>query len=256
MSGLQRIPQPPAKPIVGNTFELDPKQPIESLANLLKAVWRDCPAEHDGSRSGHRGQPRLGFTKCVTRRDSRRSWAGHWNRSATSPETVELYLRVPNKHSILQACSQLEAMRRTGNRPPHSCARFRPSVDQEHVRRHEKIIASHCCRRSVPLPATDTTYQWARFGDEPIDVPADFTRLTLDTIALCTFSHRYNSFYSQTDHPMVAAMGRSLLASGERLRRLPGTAWKYKAANKRYEEDIALQHKIADEVSDETTHTS
>lgn len=43
-------------------------------------------------------------------------------------------------------------------------------------------------------------------------------------------------------------MGRSLLASGERLRRLPGTAWMYKAANKRYEEDIALQHKIADEV--------
>lgn len=36
MSELMRIPQPPPKPIVGNTFELDPKQPIQSLANLLK----------------------------------------------------------------------------------------------------------------------------------------------------------------------------------------------------------------------------
>lgn len=52
---------------------------------------------------------------------------------------------------------------------------------------------------------------------------------------------------------MVAAMGRSLLASAERLRRLPGTSWMYGAANRQYEEDIALQHKIADDVSRRAT---
>lgn len=38
--------------------------------------------------------------------------------------------------------------------------------------------------------------RWARFGpDTPIDVCPDMTKLTLDTIALCTVDYRFNSFY-------------------------------------------------------------
>ena len=36
------------------------------------------------------------------------------------------------------------------------------------------------------------------------------TRLTLDTIALCGFSYRFNSFYRDTQHPFVAAMMSAL----------------------------------------------
>jgi hypothetical protein len=65
------------------------------------------------------------------------------------------------------------------------------------------------------LYLTGAFLQWTRFGDAKIDVVADFTRLTLDSewvhtmplrsidpltqfftclaIALCTFSHRFNS---------------------------------------------------------------
>ena len=53
--------------------------------------------------------------------------------------------------------------------------------------------------------------KWERLNpDEPIDVTADMTRLTLDTIALCGFSYRFNSFYRDTEHPFVAAMMRAL----------------------------------------------
>ena len=46
--------------------------------------------------------------------------------------------------------------------------------------------------------------KWERLNpDEPIDVTADMTRLTLDTIALCGFSYRFNSFYRDTQHPFV-----------------------------------------------------
>jgi cytochrome P450/NADPH-cytochrome P450 reductase len=92
------------------------------------------------------------------------------------------------------------------------------------------------------------TIQWHRFGDQRIDVVDDFTRLTLDTIALCTFSHRFNSFYSESAPPFVQAMSRSLKAAGLKTRRLPGTSWLYRATDKEFEEDVALQHSIADEV--------
>ena len=52
--------------------------------------------------------------------------------------------------------------------------------------------------------------KWARLNPgEAVDVPADMTRLTLDTIALCGFGYRFNSFYRDTPHPFVEAMVRS-----------------------------------------------
>ena len=56
---------------------------------------------------------------------------------------------------------------------------------------------------------------------EPVDVTADMTRLTLDTIALCGFGYRFNSFYRDTLHPFVEAMYGSI---GRKLETRPGTA--------------------------------
>ena len=51
--------------------------------------------------------------------------------------------------------------------------------------------------------------KWARLNPgEEVDVTADMTRLTLDTIALCGFGYRFNSFYRDTPHPFVDAMVR------------------------------------------------
>lgn len=41
---------------------------------------------------------------------------------------------------------------------------------------------------------------------QAVDVPAEMTKLTLDTIALCGFSFRFDSFRRQDQHPFVAAM--------------------------------------------------
>lgn len=62
--------------------------------------------------------------------------------------------------------------------------------------------------------------RWERFGPEtPIDVAEDMTRLTLDTIALCGFGYRFNSFYQDELHPFVDAMVGSLVEGAARLRR-------------------------------------
>lgn len=65
--------------------------------------------------------------------------------------------------------------------------------------------------------------KWSRTrSDADILVTSDFTRLTLDTIALCSFSYRFNSFYSEGFHPFVDAMVSGLAFSGKRAR--PGGA--------------------------------
>ncbi|SCO91324.1 related to bifunctional P-450:NADPH-P450 reductase [Fusarium oxysporum] len=50
--------------------------------------------------------------------------------------------------------------------------------------------------------------KWARLGPSvPLDAASDFTRLTLDTIALCTMDYRFNSFYLDSSmHPFVESM--------------------------------------------------
>jgi cytochrome P450 / NADPH-cytochrome P450 reductase len=64
--------------------------------------------------------------------------------------------------------------------------------------------------------------KWSRLNPgEDVDVPADMTRLTLDTIALCGFGYRFNSFYRETPHPFVERMLRTLERAQTRVRRLP-----------------------------------
>ncbi|MGZ3601254.1 MAG: cytochrome P450, partial [Ktedonobacterales bacterium] len=60
--------------------------------------------------------------------------------------------------------------------------------------------------------------KWERLNpDDEIDVPADMTRLTLDTIGLCGFDYRFNSFYRTDQHPFVAAMVDSLSKATEKM---------------------------------------
>ena len=55
--------------------------------------------------------------------------------------------------------------------------------------------------------AVQLMQKWERLNpDDTVDVPADMTRLTLDTIALCGFNYRFNSLYRESPHPFVVAM--------------------------------------------------
>ena len=55
--------------------------------------------------------------------------------------------------------------------------------------------------------AVQLVQKWARLNpNEDVDVPEDMTRLTLDTIGLCGFNYRFNSFYRETPHPFITSM--------------------------------------------------
>ena len=89
--------------------------------------------------------------------------------------------------------------------------------------------------------------KWSRLNPgEAVDVPADMTRLTLDTIALCGFGYRFNSFYRDSQHPFVEAMLRTLAESQTQARQLPiQTRLRVRAARQR-EEDDAFMNDLVD----------
>jgi cytochrome P450 / NADPH-cytochrome P450 reductase len=98
--------------------------------------------------------------------------------------------------------------------------------------------------------ATQLVGKWARMQDEPINVTDDYTRLTLDSIALCAMDKRFNSFYREDMHPFVHAMVGFLTESGLRLTRTKLQELWNRQATQRYWENINTMKGIAQEVID------
>lgn len=89
--------------------------------------------------------------------------------------------------------------------------------------------------------------KWERFGaDAVVDLADNMTRLTLDTIALCGFGYRFNSFYQNEMHPFVQAMVRALQEAGNRIRRLPLQNRLMLLSGRQFEADIRTMHGITD----------
>jgi cytochrome P450/NADPH-cytochrome P450 reductase len=91
--------------------------------------------------------------------------------------------------------------------------------------------------------------KWSRLNPgETIDVSDDMTRLTLDTIALCGFSYRFNSFYRESEHPFVAAMVRTLGEAQTRSRQLPIARRLRIRAARQMTADNAYMERVVDEI--------
>ncbi|KAH0600561.1 hypothetical protein MHUMG1_01559 [Metarhizium humberi] len=98
--------------------------------------------------------------------------------------------------------------------------------------------------------ATQLCMKFARHGPHSsINASDDFTRLALDTLALCAMDFRFNSYYSEELHPFISAMGSFLVEAGRRNKR-PAFApnFLYRAANEKFFNDIAIMRDTADEV--------
>ena len=53
--------------------------------------------------------------------------------------------------------------------------------------------------------------KWERLNaDDEVDVVHDMTALALDTIGICGFDYRFNSFYRRDYHPFIDALTRTL----------------------------------------------
>ncbi len=67
--------------------------------------------------------------------------------------------------------------------------------------------------------------KWSRLNpDDEVDVPADMTALTLDTIALCGFGYRFNSLYRDTRTRSFAPWSATCWRRRRRPRSCPSSA--------------------------------
>ena len=91
--------------------------------------------------------------------------------------------------------------------------------------------------------------KWDRLGPTLIhDATDNFTRLSFDTIALCAFDYRCNSFYGDTPHPFVSSMTEMLEEANRRFNRA-GLENKLRVwSQRRFNRDIATMHGIVDKI--------
>ena len=96
--------------------------------------------------------------------------------------------------------------------------------------------------------ASQLMLKWERMNsDDVIDVPRDMIRLTLDTIGVCGFGYRFNSFYREDFHPFIEALNRTL-STTQKMRGLPGEKLLKSAQIKQLQLDADYMNNLVDEI--------
>src|ERR1700742_2558818 len=217
---LSPIPHPPTKPVVGNMLSLDSSAPVQDLTRLAKELgpifWLDMMGAPLVIASGHDLVAELSdekrFDKAV-RGPLRRVRAVGGDGLFTADTTEPNWSKA---HNIL--------LQPFGNRAMTS---YHPSM----VDIAEQLVK-----------------KWDRLNaDDEIDVVHDMTALTLDTIGLCGFDYRFNSFYRRDYHPFVASLVRSL-ETIMMIRGLPMENLWMKKRRRDLAGDVAFMNKMVDEI--------
>ncbi|MGY5014351.1 bifunctional cytochrome P450/NADPH--P450 reductase [Streptomyces sp. 900105755] len=90
--------------------------------------------------------------------------------------------------------------------------------------------------------------KWERREGQPVNITDDYTRLTLDTIALSGFGYRFESFDKEELHPFLNAMLGALTESMRRSQELPMMTKLRRADAKKYGENIQVMRELVESV--------
>src|SRR5438874_1280152 len=217
---LDPIPHPPKKPVVGNMLSLDPNAPVQHLVRLTKELgpifWLDMMGAPLVIVGGHDLIDELSDGKrfdTAVRGSLRRVRAVGGDGLFTADTNEPNWSKA---HNIL--------LQPFGNRAMTS---YHPSM----VDIAEQLVK-----------------KWERLnGDEEIDVVHDMTALTLDTIGLCGFDYRFNSFYRRDYHPFVESLVRSL-ETIMMIRGLPMENLWMQKRRRDLAQDVTFMNKMVDEI--------
>ncbi len=217
---LSPIPHPPTKPVVGNMLSLDSNAPTQNLARLAKELgpifWLDMMGTPLVVVSGPDLVDELSDEK---RFDKAVKGSLRRVRAVAGDGLFTAYTNEPNwskAHNIL--------MQPFGNRAMQSYHPSMVDVAEQLVKKWERLNA-----------------------DDEIDVVHDMTALTLDTIGLCGFDYRFNSFYREDYHPFVESLVRSL-ETIMLTRGLPLEGLWLRNRNRDLASDVAFMNKMVDEI--------
>ncbi|CAF3144371.1 unnamed protein product [Rotaria socialis] len=214
------IPQPPARFLLGNVNEIDPDRFLQSLQRLEKLYGSIYKLDILGNRIVVISSQEIVNMACdESKFDKKIGLALVELRAVSGDGLFTAHTSEPNwklAHNILIPAFGPQAIRNM----------FPEMMD----------ILSQLILR------------WERFVGEEIDICDNFTRLTLDTIALCSFNYRFNSFYREKMHSFVDSMVNVLIESGKRVQRLALQQMLMIGTNRRFNDDIAVLHGLCDEI--------
>ena len=217
---LERIPMPDKKPVVGNMLSVDKDQPLQSLMQLTRDLGPIFRMDMMGTplvvASGHDLVDELcdeaRFDKAV--RGSLRRVRAIGGDGLFTGDTQE-----PNwskAHNILLPTFSRQAM-----------SNYFPMMLD---------VAGQLCLK------------WERMNaDDDIDVVHDMTAVALDTIGICGFNYRFNSFYRQDYHPFINALTRTLETCMVQ-RGLPFENALLKRRIDQKDEDVGYMNKLVDDI--------
>src|SRR5258707_802211 len=217
---LSPIPHPPTKPVVGNMVSLDSSAPVKNLARLAKELgpifWLDMMGAPLVIVSGHDLVAELSDERRsdkAVRGPLRRVRAVAGDGLFTADTSEPNWSKA---HNIL--------LQPFGNRAMQSYHPSMVDIAEQLVKKWERLNA-----------------------DDEIDVVHDMTALTLDTIGLCGFDYRFNSFYREDYHPFVESLVRSL-ETIMLTRGLPLEGLWLRNRNRDLASDVAFMNKMVDEI--------
>ncbi|MFG2948438.1 bifunctional cytochrome P450/NADPH--P450 reductase [Streptomyces adustus] len=96
--------------------------------------------------------------------------------------------------------------------------------------------------------AQNLVSKWECRQGQPVNITDDYTRLTLDTIALSGFGYRFDSFAKDRLHPFLNALLEALIESMRRTQELPMMTRMRKADDRKYRENIQLMRDLVESV--------
>ncbi|MGW4489783.1 cytochrome P450 [Amycolatopsis sp. NPDC004368] len=115
---------------------------------------------------------------------------------------------------------------------------LQPAFSAEAMRRYHPVMLE---------VAHELTAAWDG-ATGPVDVAADMTRLTLETIGLAGFGYRFGSFERTEPHPFVTAMIRALRFAQLQNTKLPFVRRAFAGTRAQNKADIATMTDLVDEV--------
>ena len=114
-----------------------------------------------------------------------------------------------------------------------------PAFSQRSMRGYYDLILEVCDKLVA---------KWTRLSGQEILVADDMTRLTLDSIAIAGFGHRFESFEHDALDPFLLSLGEALGEALNVITRLPIQQRFAKKSTAQFNADIATMNKLVDDV--------
>lgn len=182
-NALHPIPNPPGKPVVGNMLTVDSERPLQALMDL-------------------------------TRQYGPIFWLNMMGTPLVVVSGSDLVKEICDEQRFDKAVRG--SLRRV--RAVAGDALFTGETQEPNWAKAHRILLPTFSQRSMtnyfPMMldiAGQLCLKWERLNaDDEVDVVHDMTALALDTIGVCGFDYRFNSFYRRDYHPFIDALTRTL----------------------------------------------